>query len=134
LVLAGQADDQSGLVGGVAAEVLGDLDGLAAAQGQVDDNRVGVETFRLYAGLETAIGDLVLVVLILGQKFFEAVDEDLLGADDEDLVPLFLFEFAQGHAVLFEELDELFAVDGAVVAAGVAVATEPAGGERVEAG
>src|SRR5947199_5935714 len=44
LVLARQADDQRGLVGGVAAEVLGDLDGLAAAKCQVDDNRVRMET------------------------------------------------------------------------------------------
>src|SRR5205085_6595868 len=55
LVLAGQADDQGRLVGRVAAEVLGDLDRLAAAEGQVDDDRVGVETFRLNPGLEAAI-------------------------------------------------------------------------------
>src|SRR5262249_26271260 len=82
LVLAGQGDDQRLLVLRLAAQVLGDLQRLAAAQRQVDDDGVGVEALGLDAGLEAAGGGLVLVVLGLRQQFLQPVDEQLLGADD----------------------------------------------------
>src|SRR5207237_6796792 len=80
----------------------------------------------LNAGLEAAVGQLVLEVVVLGEQLLDAVDEELLGADDEDLVQPLLLQFAQGHAVLLEELDELLAGDTPVLAAGDAVAAEPA--------
>src|SRR4029079_13355391 len=58
LVLARQADDERGRVGLVLAEVSRDLDRLAAAQAQVDDDRIRVEAARENARLETAIGGL----------------------------------------------------------------------------
>src|SRR5262245_14274441 len=67
LVLAGQADDQRGLVGGVLAEVRRDLDRLAAAQRQVNYDRVRMERLGQDAGLQTALGDFVLVILVIGQ-------------------------------------------------------------------
>jgi len=88
-VFAGQGNDQGLLVGWVAAQVLGDLQGLAAAHGQIDDDGVGVEALGLNAGLEAAVGYFVLVILVVRQHLLEPLDEQLLGADDEDLVPSF---------------------------------------------
>src|SRR6266436_10199245 len=42
-------------------------------------------------------------------------------------MPSFFFQFPQRHAVLFEEADQVLARDAAVLAAGDAVAAEPAG-------
>src|SRR5262249_44812760 len=122
LVLAGEGDHEGGFVVGVAAEVLGNLEGLAAAHGQVDDDAGGVEALGLDAGLEAAVGDAVLVLLVLGEQLLEAVDEELLGADDEDLVPALLLQLPEGHAVLLEEADEVLAGNAPVLAAGDAVA------------
>src|SRR5580658_2871252 len=78
-------------------------------------------------GLEPTLSDFVFVVFILGEKFLYAVDEELLGPDDEDLVPLFFLEFSQRHPMFLEEPDELLAGNAAVLAAGDAVASETAG-------
>ena len=56
------------------------------------------------AGLEAAIGDLVLVVLILGQKFLEAVDEDFLGALDHEATLKATDIPSEGDASRFVEL------------------------------
>ena len=72
-VLAGQGDDQRGFVLRVAAQVLGDLQALAAAHRQVDDDGIGMEALGLNAGLEAAVGQLVLVIVIFGQQFLHAV-------------------------------------------------------------
>ena len=45
----------------------------------------------------------------------------------EDFVQPFFLQLAQGHAVFLEESDEMLAGDAAVLAAGDAVAAEPAG-------
>src|SRR5207237_5837170 len=42
-VFAGQRDDQGLLILGVAAQVLGDLQGFTATHGQVDDDRIGMK-------------------------------------------------------------------------------------------
>src|SRR5262249_29876899 len=81
----------------------------------------------LDASLEAAVGEFVFVVLVFGQQLLHAIDEKLFRAYDQDLVPAFLFEFTQGHAMLLEELDEVLAGDAAVLASGDAVAAEPAG-------
>jgi hypothetical protein len=86
-----------------------------------------VEAFGLDAGLEAAVGQLVLVVVVVGQQFLDAVDEQLLGADDQDLVPAFAFELAQRHAVFLEELDQVLAGDAAILAAGDPVAAQSPG-------
>src|SRR5262249_38552131 len=122
LVLAGQGDDERLLVGLVVAQGLGDLHGLVAAHGVIDDDRVGLELVGLAAGLEAGVGDGVLVVVVLGQLLAQALDEGRLCADDEDLVPALLFEAAQGHAVVFQEADQVVAGDAAVLAAGDPVA------------
>ena len=62
-------------------------------------NRFGVEALGLNAGLETAIGRLVTVVVVDGQKFLDAADEQRLGADDQNLVPSLFLQLAQRHAV-----------------------------------
>ena len=36
------------------------------------------------------LASLVLEVVVFGEQFLDAVDEELLGADDEDLVPALL--------------------------------------------
>src|SRR5262249_13602487 len=127
LVFAGQSDDERRLVLGVAAQVLRDLQALGAAHRQVHDDRVGVEALGLDAGLEAAVGHLVLVIFVLGQQLLQPLDEQRLGADDQDFVPPFFLELAQRHAVLFEEADEVLARDPAVLAAGDAVAAQAAG-------
>src|SRR5262245_30074705 len=50
-VLASQRDDHGLLVGRVAAQVLSNGQALAAAHGQIDDDRIGMETLGLDAGL-----------------------------------------------------------------------------------
>src|SRR5579884_3986618 len=104
-VLAGQGDDQRVLEVRVAAQVLRDLQTLGPAHGQVDDDGVRVEALGVHAGLETTLGDVVLVVLGLRQQLLDAVDEQAAGADDQDFVPPLFFEVAQRHAVFLEELD-----------------------------
>lgn len=125
-VFAGQSNDHRRFVGRVAAKIAGDLQGFRAAHGQIDDDAVGMEAFGLDAGFETGVGDFELEVVVFGEDFLEAVDEELLGADDEDLVQAFFFELAQGHAVLFEELDEVFAGDAAILTARDAVSAQSA--------
>ena len=51
-----------------------------------------MQRFGLNAGLETAVGQLVFEVVIFGQQFFDAVNEQRLGADDQDFVPSFFFQ------------------------------------------
>src|SRR6202035_2530305 len=80
----------------------------------------------LDAGLEAAHGGLVAVVVVLRQQLLDAADEQRLGADNEDLVPSLFLQLAQRHAVLFEEADEVLAGDAAVLAAGDAIAPQPA--------
>src|SRR5579875_1845809 len=87
LIFAGQSDDKRGFVGWIAPQVLGDLQRLATSHGQIDDDGIRMEAFRLDTGLEAAVGHFVLIILILRQQLFEAFDEQLLGADNEDLVP-----------------------------------------------
>src|SRR5262249_33090556 len=53
--------------------------------------------------------------------------EELLGADDQHLVPALFLEVAHRHAVLLEEADEGLPGDAAILAAGDAVAAQPAG-------
>ena len=86
-----------------------------------------METFGLYAGLESAMSQLVFEIVGFGEELFDAIDEQLLGADDEDFVQPFFFEFTQRHAVFFEEFDQVLAGDAAVLAAWDAVTTQPAG-------
>ena len=127
LILAGQGDDERLLERRNAPQVLGDLQRLAPSHRQVDDDGIGVKTVGGLAGLEAAVGHLVLVILVVGQQFLEPVDEQLLGADDQNLVPALLFECPQGHVVLFEEADELVAGDAPILAAGNTVAAQLAG-------
>src|SRR5581483_5362375 len=115
-IFAGQRDDERGLVLRVAAQVLRDLQTLGAAHRQIDDDRVGVEALGLDAGFKTAVGHFVLVILVFRQQFLEPFDEQRLGADDEDLVPSFFLQLAQRHAVFFEEADEVFAGNPAILA------------------
>src|SRR5690348_6107172 len=60
LILAGERDDHGLLVGWVTAQVAGDLQGLGAAHGKIDDDGIGVEAFGLDAGLETGVSQFVL--------------------------------------------------------------------------
>src|SRR5581483_3849561 len=64
----------------------------------------------------------------------DAVDEEFLGTDDEDLVPPFFFELAQRHPMFLEELDEVLAGNAAVLTAGNPVAAEPPGIEPLADG
>src|SRR5262249_19692678 len=118
----------------IAAEVLSDLKRLAAAHGQIDDDRVGVEGFGLNPGLEAAMSEFVLVLLIVGKEFLHPINEELLGSNDQDFVPALLFEFTQRHAVFLEEPDQVLAGNAPVLAAGDAVAAEPAGVEPLAPG
>src|SRR4029079_18600326 len=61
LVLARQADDERGRVGLVLAEVGRDLDRFAAAQAQVNDDRVRMKAAGENTSLEAAVGGLELV-------------------------------------------------------------------------
>jgi hypothetical protein len=51
-----------------------------------------VEALGLDAGLETRMGQLVLVVVVLGQQLLDAIDEELVGTNDQDLVQALLFQ------------------------------------------
>ncbi len=73
------------------------------------------------------LAQLELVVVVLRQQLLHAVVEQLLGADEQHLVPLLFFEFAERHAVFLEEPDELLAGDAAVLAAGDAIPLQAAG-------
>src|SRR5262249_46037393 len=64
---------------------------------------------------------------LVRQQLVEAVDEELLGTDNQDLVPALFLQRAQGHAVFLEELDELVAGNAPVLAARDTVAAQPAG-------
>src|SRR5205823_2094533 len=134
LVLAGQPDDQRPGVRLVLAEVGDDLDRLGPAQPEVDDDRVRVEAAGEDAGLEPAVGQRELEVFVFRQELPEPVVEELLGADEEHLVPLLFLQLPERHAVLFEEPDELLPGDAAVLAAGDAVPLEPAGVEPLRDG
>src|SRR5262249_52167163 len=112
--------------GRIAAQVAGNLQRLTAAHRQVDDDGIRVEALGHDAGLEAAVGDLVLEVVVFRRQLFQAVDEQLIRPDNEDFVETFFFKFAQGHSMLFEELDELISWYAPVLAAGDAVAAEPA--------
>src|SRR5205085_7127478 len=85
--------------------------------------------FGLNAGLESAMSELVFKIVIFREHFFGPVDEELFGADDEDFVQALFFEFAEGHAVFFEEFDKVLAGDAAILTAGDAVAAQAAGVE-----
>src|SRR5262245_11612041 len=86
-----------------------------------------MEALSLDAGFEAGMGQLVLEIIVFGKDIFDAIDKELLGADDKNFVqPLFL-EFAQRHPMFFQELDEMFAGNAPVLASGDAVAAEPAG-------
>src|SRR5207248_173765 len=65
----------------------------------------------------------------LRRQLAETVVEELLGADEQHLVPLLLLQLAERHPVFLEEADELLPGDAAVLAAGDAVALEAAGVE-----
>lgn len=125
-VFASQTDDQCGGVRIVLAEVGGDLHGFASTKTKIDDNGVGVETLCQRTGFESALGEFVFEVIHFRKEFFHPVVEQLLGADEQHFVPFFLFEFSQRHSMLFEESNELFAGDPAILATGDAVAFEPA--------
>src|SRR5260370_7928183 len=87
----------------------------------------GGERLGLNPRLETAMSELVLVLLIVGKEFLHPINEQLFSSDDQDFVPALFLEFPQRHAVFLEEPDEVFAGDAPVLAAGEAVATETAG-------
>jgi hypothetical protein len=76
--------------------------------------------------LETAIGQFEFEVLIFGQKFFDAVVEELFGPNQQDFVPLFLFQLTQRHSVFFEEADKLFARNATILATGKAISLQEA--------
>ena len=54
----------------------------------------------------------------------EVLDEHLILPDEEDLRHRFVLEIAQRHAVLFEELDQIFAGNAAILTPRDAVALE----------
>jgi hypothetical protein len=128
-VFAGEADDQRGGVGVVPAEIADNLNRLAAAETQVDDDRVRMEALGERAGFETRVGQFVFEVFALGERFLDSVVEEFFGADEEHLVPFFLFEFTQRHAVFLQEPDELLAGNSAVLAARNPVAFQAPGVE-----
>lgn len=125
-IFAGKGDDEGLLVSVVAAQVAGDLHPFGPAHGQIDDDGVGMEAFRLDARFKAAVGQLVLEVVVLGEEILDAVDENLFSADDQDLVQPFLFELPEGHPMFLEEFDEMFTGDAPILATGDTVATQPA--------
>ena len=56
--VAGEGDEDRGLVVLALAEILGDLSGLDAADGQIDDDAVGVEALGADAGFKSRGGRL----------------------------------------------------------------------------
>ena len=85
-----------------------------------------MKALGLNAGFEAAVGHFVFEVFRFREQLSGAVDEELLRPDDQNLMQPFLFKLAERHAVFFQEPDEVFARDAAVLAAGDAVTPEPA--------
>ena len=108
-------------------QVLADLQGLDLADREIDDDAVGMEALGLNAGFETAGGHADFELPFDRQLALQVLDQDLVLADDQHLGHRLVFEVAQRHAVLFEELDQILAGDATVLRAGDAVALEPAG-------
>ncbi len=62
-----------------------------------------------------------------GKLPLEVLDQHLVLADDQHLGHRLVFEVAQGHAVLFEELDQILARNAAVLRSGDSVALQATG-------
>src|SRR6186997_1133383 len=83
-----------------------------------------MEAFGLNARFEAGGGNADLERLLDRQFALEVLDQDLVLSDDQHLGHGLVFEVAQGHTVLFEELDEIVSRDTTVLRAGDAVALE----------
>jgi hypothetical protein len=128
-LVAGQGHQDRREVVLVAAEVLRDLPGLDPADGQVDDDAVGVEALGADAGLEARGGRLDPEVVGLAEVLAQARQQGGIGADDQDLMIDLGLQVAQGHPVLLEEPEQVLARDPAVLRARDAISAQAA---RVE--
>jgi hypothetical protein len=81
----------------------------------------------LNAGLEPAGGDRHAERALARQFTLEVFDQDLVLSHDQHLGHRLVFEVSQGHAVLFEEFDQVLAGDASVLRAGDAVTFEATG-------
>ena len=109
----------------ITAEVLTDLLGIDPADRVVHHDAIGMEALGLNASLETAGRHLNLERLFDRQLLLEILDQDLILPDEQHLRHGLVFEVAQRHAVLFQELDQVLPRDAAILAARNAVALEP---------
>src|SRR5262245_33225712 len=86
-----------------------------------------MEAFGLNAGLEAAGCDADLELTFDRQLAPQVFDQDLVLSNNQHLGHGLVFEVAQGHAVFFQELDQIFARDATVLRAGDAVAFKATG-------
>src|SRR5436190_1996086 len=81
------------------------------ADGQVDDDAVGVETLGSDAGLEARGRRLNPEVVPFPQLLAEAAQQGSIRPHHQDFMINFRFEISQGHAMLLEEPKQMLAWD-----------------------
>src|SRR3954465_9614312 len=86
-----------------------------------------MKALGLNAGLEAAGCDADLELTFDRQLAPQVFDQNLILSHDQHLGHGLVFEVAQGHPVLFQELDQIFAGYATVLRAGDAVAFKATG-------
>src|SRR3954471_5924256 len=86
-----------------------------------------MEALGLNAGLEAAGCDADFELTFDRQLAPQVFDQDLILSHDQHLGHGLVFEVAQGHPVLFQELDQIFAGNATVLRAGDTVALKATG-------
>src|SRR3954447_19951084 len=86
-----------------------------------------MEALGLNAGLEAAGCDADFELTLYRQLAPQVFDQDLILSHNQHLGHGLVFEVAQGHPVLFQELDQIFAGNATVLRAGDTVALKATG-------
>ena len=126
-IVVAQQTNQYGInVFRILLEIGGDHQGFAASHREVDDDAIGMQTFRLDTGFESAGGGFDLE-LTLTEHFIQASAGRRIGADDQQFAEGFVFQLAQGHSVFLEEPDQMFSRDASILRSWNPIAAQATG-------
>jgi hypothetical protein len=108
---------------------LADLQRFELTDRKIDNDTVGVKTFRLNACFEATRGGRIAERPIGRQLSLEVFNQDLVLSDDQHFGHRFIFQIAKGHTMLLEELDQIFTRDAAVLRTRDAISLQATGVE-----
>jgi hypothetical protein len=127
VVIVAEKTDQDAIgVLGIPPKVLCDHQGFVSAHDEIDDNTIWMQRFSLDTGFKAA-GGFFNFEIVVGQHLIDVGTNLAIGADEQNFAHRFVFQFAQGHSMLFKESNEVFTRDAAVLGTGNSITTQTSG-------